>query len=281
MEPMLRAALTRRLMGLFVLMIVLVVAFILLGIWQLDVARSVGHGSANAAMQDRPVVSITAAMQPAQSFPRDGSLRPVRAVGHYDSARQELVAGRTLGGRDGFWVLTPLVIDANGARLGVVRGFVTDPKAPVPLTGTGQVTVTGALAPGESPDPTVYPPGQIGAINLAVLANTWGGTVYNSFVFATAETPAATAAPIQKFPPPQPGGGGFHLLNAGYAVQWWAFACFAVYVWVRMVRDEYALRQAAERPLRPGAENEDEASQDTPRRGDALASPRTDTKDAQ
>lgn len=282
MEPMLRAALTRRLMGLFALMVVLVVAFILLGIWQLDVARSAGHSSANAAMQDQAVVPISSVMQPAQAFPSSGSLRPVRASGHYDAARQVLVAGRTLDGRNGFWVLTPLVVDANGARLGVIRGFVSSPSAaPAPLTGNGQVTVTGALAPGESPDSAVYPPGQIGAINLAVLANTWGGTVYNSFVFATNETPTATAAPIQRFPPPQPGGGGFHLLNAGYALQWWAFACFAVYVWLRMVRDEQAVRQAAERTLRPDAENEDEVSQDTPRRDDALAPPRTDTKDAQ
>lgn len=277
MGDMLRTALTTRLMGLFALMVALVVAFIFLGIWQLDVARSAGHGAANAQMQDRPTVSITSAMQPAQSFPRDGSLRPVRATGHYDASRQELVAGRTLNGVPGFWVLTPLVLDANGARLGVIRGFVTDPKGvPAPLTGTGQVTVDGALAPGESPDATPYPPGQIGAINLAVLANTWGGTVYNSFIFATGETPTATAAPIQKFPPPQPGGGGFHLLNAGYALQWWAFACFAVYVWVRMVRDEYALTQATQLALRRSGENENVHDHD-----DAVASPFAETKDQQ
>lgn len=132
------------------------------------------------------------------------------------------------------------------------------------------------MAPGESPDATPYPPGQIGAINLAVLANTWGGTVYNSFIFATSETPTATAAPIQKFPPPQPGGGGFHLLNAGYALQWWAFACFAVYVWVRMVRDEYALTRATQLALRRSGENEHVHDHD-----DAVASPFAETKDQQ
>lgn len=276
MELMLRAAFTRRLMGLFALMVALVVAFILLGIWQLDVARSAGHSSANAAMQDQAVVPISSVMQPANAFPSTGSLRPVRARGHYDGARQELVAGRTLNGRNGFWVLTPLVVDANGARLGVVRGFVIDPKAaPAPLTGSGQVTVTGALAPGESPSSSPYPRGQIGAINLAFLANTWGGTVYNSFVFATAESPAATAAPIQRFAPPQPGG-GFHLLNAGYALQWWAFACFAIYVWVRMVRDEYALTRPTQLTPRRGGENED-----APQPDDARAASTANTKDTQ
>lgn len=276
METMLRAALTPRLIGLFVLMVVLVVAFVLLGIWQLDVARSAGQSTQNHQMQDRPVTPITAVMQPAQSFPRSGSLRPVRATGHYDGARQELVAGRTLNGRNGFWVLTPLVVDGSGARLPVVRGFVADPAhVPAPLTGAGQVTVTGALAPGESPATGSFPAGQIGAINLAVLANTWGGTVYNAFVFATDESPTATAAPVVTFPPPQPGGGGFHLLNAGYAVQWWAFACFAVYVWVRMVRDEYAAEQAAQLPSGRIADNEDIED------GDQPAAEAVETKDRQ
>ncbi len=239
---MLRTALTPRLMGLFALMVVLVASFVLLSRWQWDVAVSNGHSAANARMQDRPVVAISQAMQPAESFPSDGSLRPVRVTGRYDPARQELVAGRTLRGQKGFWVLTPLVVDGNGSRLPVVRGFVADPKnAPGPTTRTRQVTVTGALAPGESPDAGVFPKGQIGTINLAVLSNTWGGSVYNAFIFATNESPDATAAPIDTFPPPQPGGGGFHLLNASYAVQWLAFAGFAIYVWVRMVRDEHDL----------------------------------------
>ncbi|MBO1768486.1 MULTISPECIES: SURF1 family protein [unclassified Allobranchiibius] len=276
---MLRAALTPRLMGLFVLMVVLVVAFVLLGIWQLDVARSAGHATANHQMQDRPVTAITSVMQPAESFPSNGSLRPVRATGHYDGALQELVAGRTLDGHNGFWVLTPLVVDGNGARLPVVRGFVADPThVPAPLTGSRQVTVTGALAPGESPATGSYPSGQIGAINLAVLANTWGGTVYNAFVFATDESPSATAAPVATFPPPQPGGGGFHLLNAGYAVQWWAFSCFAVYVWVRMVRDEYAAEEAgraAELPSGPVADNGEGTD------GEQTAAASVETKDRQ
>lgn len=277
MEPMVRAALTPRLMGLFALMVALVVSFVLLGMWQWDVARSAGHSTANARMEDRPVTPITQVMQPSQSFPGNGSLRPVRATGHYDAARQELVAGRVLDGRNGFWVLTPLVLDANGAQLPVVRGFVADPaNVPAPLTSSGQVTVTGALAPGESPATGTYPAGQIGTINLAVLTNTWGGSVYNAFVFATNEAPTATAAPVRTFAPPQPGGGGFHLLNAGYAVQWNAFALFAIYVWVRMVRDEYALEQGAQPASGPGADNQ-ESDADTE---DDVARP-LETKDRQ
>lgn len=258
---MLRTALTPRLMGLFALMAVLVTAFVLLGRWQWGVAVSDGHSEANARMQDRPTVAITQVMAPAQEFPRDGSLRPVQATGRYDATRQELVAGRTLDGRAGFWVLTPLMVDGSQSRLPVVRGFVTDPtNVPGPTTGTRQVTVTGALAPGESPQAGVFPKGQIGAINLAVLTNTWGGSIYNAFIFATNESPTATAAPVRTFAPPQPGGGGFHLLNASYAVQWMAFAGFAIYVWVRMVRDEHDLALAGARPDGPEPGDDDHDS---------------------
>lgn len=252
---MLRTALAPRLVGLFVLMAILVTAFVLLGLWQWDVARSDGHNEANERMQSRPTIVISQVMQPAQEFPRDGSLRPVQATGRYDAARQELVAGRTLEGRDGFWVLTPLLVEESKSLLPVVRGFVSDPvNVPAPLSGSQKVTVTGALAPGESPQPGVFPQGQIGSINLAALTNTWGGSVYNAFVFATNEVPTSTAAPIRTFPPPQPGGGGFHLLNASYAVQWMAFAGFAIYVWVRTVRDEHELVQAGDVPP-PGDED--------------------------
>ena len=265
MYAVLRVAMKPRLLGLFALMVVLVIAFVLLGGWQWDVARSAGDSAANRHLEDRPVLPIAQVMTPNQAFPANGSLQPIRARGHYDTSRQELVAGRVLNGRNGFWVLTPLVIDSTGARLPIVRGFVASARdATAPATGSKEVVVTGALAPGESPDTQTLPPGQIASINLAILINTWGGTVYNAFVFATNEQPVATVAPVQHFAPPQPGGGGFHLLNAGYALQWWAFSGFAIYVWVRLVRDERDADEVAQREFRPVADNESSADTQDP-----------------
>ena len=42
---------------------------------------------------------------------------------------------------------------------------------------------------------------------------------------------------MQRVPTPS-GETGFKWRNAAYALQWWAFALFALYMWWRIVRDE-------------------------------------------
>ena len=50
---------------------------------------------------------------------------------------------------------------------------------------------------------------------------------------------------------------GVQWRNAAYAVQWWIFALFALWMWVRMVRDETRReRAAAEGAAASGADDE-------------------------
>jgi cytochrome oxidase assembly protein ShyY1 len=143
--------------------------------------------------------------------------------------------------------VTPFVVRSSGARIAVVRGFVTDPGQALAPAAT-ETTVSGTLAQGESPTgetalaaPTL-PEGQMGFLDLSRLVNRWPGTLYNAFVFATAEHPDVTlvASPaVQQVPPPPLVGSGLSWRNAAYAMQWWVFALFAGYMWWRMVRDDY------------------------------------------
>ncbi|HET7660047.1 MAG TPA: SURF1 family protein [Oryzihumus sp.] len=249
---MLRTALRPRWLGLLALVVVVMVTFTMLGLWQLNVARDKGRAEAVKAAPKRPVAALTTVVRPQAQFPADGSGRRVTATGRYDAAGQVLVTPRLLDGRRGYWVVTPLVVDGTGARLAVVRGFVTDPAAATRPPATGPVTVTGSLAPAESPSDVgaALPDGQLGSVDLAHLVNRWGGQIYNAFVFATAERPDVTTgtAGIVRVPPPPPAGGGLALRNAGYAVQWWVFALFALYMWWRMVRDEHTREQSPARP---------------------------------
>ena len=41
---------------------------------------------------------------------------------------------------------------------------------------------------------------------------------------------------LTRVPPPMPET-GLNVRNAGYALQWWVFAAFGAYMWVRMVRE--------------------------------------------
>ncbi|MDU0312919.1 SURF1 family protein [Phycicoccus sp. M110.8] len=243
---MLRTALKPRWLGLFAVVLVVVAGCIQLGLWQLHVAQDKGLADAlRKAHEARPALLDTV-IRPHQPFPNPQSGRSVTAIGTYAADGQFLVGPRRLQGRTGYWVVTPLDVTESNARIAVVRGFVTDTTRPVePPTGT--VSVDGSLAPGESPsDPPpglpAWPQQARGSVDLAVLVNEWPGELYNAFVFAQTERTATgsgipTPAGVQRVPPPEVEG-GLKWRNAAYAVQWWVFAAFAVFMWSRMVRED-------------------------------------------
>ena len=232
---MLRTALRPRFLGLLALVLVLCAAFVWLGRWQLGVAQSSAQREAVEQARAQEPAELTTLVRPHAPFRGELSSRPFTATGHYAADGQLLVPDRLLDGRPGLWVLTPFVVDASGATLPVVRGFVPDAAALTPPPA-GTVTITGGLAPGESPSPTPVPPGQIGSVDLSLLVNTWPGELYNAFGFVEEESPAQVGQPT-RVPTPL-GDTGVQWRNAAYAVQWWVFALFALWMWWRMVRDE-------------------------------------------
>ena len=246
---MLRTALKPRWLGLFVLVVAVMVSFTMLGLWQLSVARDRGRAEQVDSTPTLPVADVASVLFTHAPFPPYADGRRITATGRYDGSAQVLVTPRLLRGQRGYWVVTPLVVRSTGARLAIVRGFVTDPAQAVAPAVAAEVTVSGTLTPGESPsqgtshgDATALPDGQMSALDLSVLVNRWPGTLYDAFVFATAEVPdvTATASPaLQRVPPPALAAGGLSWRNTAYAFQWWAFALFAAYMWWRMVRDDY------------------------------------------
>jgi surfeit locus 1 family protein len=237
----LRTALRPRFLGLLGLVVLVGVAFGLLGRWQLGVAESSAYREAVERARAQAPVELTTALEPHAPFRGDLSSRPVTATGRYAADGQLLVPGRRLEGVSGLWVLTPFVVEGTGATLAVVRGFVTNPSDAV-APPAGDLTISGGLAPGESPVAEPVPEGQIGSVDLSLLVNTWPGDIYNAFVFLEAEDPAAADQPT-RVPTPL-ADTSIQWRNAAYAVQWWVFALFALWVWFRMVREE-ARREAA------------------------------------
>ena len=243
---MLRTALTPRFLALLGLVLVVGAAFVQLGRWQLGVAESAAHREAVERARAETPASLTTVLEPHSPFRDDLSSRPVTTTGRYAADGQLLVPDRRLDGVAGLWVLTPFVVDGTGATLPVVRGFVTDP-ADAGAPPEGSLTLAGGLAPGESPTRATVPEGQIGTVDLSVLVNTWPGDLYNAFLFLESEDPAGGGAQLTKVPVPL-GDTGVQWRNAAYAVQWWVFAAFALWVWVRMVREEAARGHRGEAP---------------------------------
>ncbi|KQU69196.1 hypothetical protein ASD62_15025 [Phycicoccus sp. Root563] len=262
---MLRTALKPRWLGLFALLVVVLVTFTQLGFWQLHVAQDKGLADAlRKAHEARPAL-IDSVVRPHQDFPNPQSNRAVTAIGEYVAKDQFLVGPRRLDGVQGYWVVAPIVVAETGARLAVVRGFVTDPAA-AGTAPSGKVTVDGSLAPGESPAVAPTPaaatggtgsggsggtaPEVLGSIDLSILVNRWPGDIYNAFVFAQTEraasgTAIAASAGLERVPPPEVTG-GLKWRNAAYALQWWVFAGFAAFMWFRMVRDDAQHERANE-----------------------------------
>lgn len=246
---MFRRLLTPRWVGMVAALAVVVAACVLLGLWQLGVARDSGRKEAVAAassMERAPLQQVT---KPHSAFEAEYSNRPVTVTGTYAAERSLVVVDRRLGDRDGSWVVTPL--ETAGGTVAVLRGFVAGTPSSPPDPPAGVVTVTGTLGPGESPRPGAeLPTPQVRSIDLASLVNEWPGDLYNVVVLASAETQGQTAgadlapAGLTRVPPPELDA-PLNLRNAAYAVQWWVFGIFAIWMWWKMFRAE----QQAGQPL--------------------------------
>ncbi len=247
-----RTAVRPKWLALLAVVVAVIVSFGILGMWQLNVARSEAHAEQVERVKALPQAELTQILQPHTAMTEDDAGRTVTVEGTYAADRQLLVADRRLGEQTGFWVLTPLVVEPGGAWLPVIRGFVTDP-AQAPAPPSGPIRLEGMLAPGEAApnDPRPLPDGQIQAVDLADLVNAWPADLYNAMLFTTAQTPP-DAAPATPIPPPDLAPEGFAWRNLAYALQWWCFAAFALYMWWRMVREEHErearLRAVADDP---------------------------------
>ncbi|MFI6811206.1 SURF1 family protein [Nonomuraea sp. NPDC050328] len=233
---MLRTLLSPRLWGLHLVVIGAVAAFILLGRWQLGVFEESGRPHASA---DPAPVAVEELVKAGATFSEPG--RRVVASGAYDAGRQLLVPDRkpdvdAVGGRAargaGFWVVTPLRL-ADGSLVPVVRSWVAQPAAAPPVPA-GPVKVEGRTRPPEPTDSvqrtaSSLPAGQVSTVTPAELINLWPGeSVRNGFVVA--------ADSGIKIPSPQVGG-SVTWRNLAYALNWWIFAVFAVFMWVHYVRE--------------------------------------------
>jgi cytochrome oxidase assembly protein ShyY1 len=245
----LRTACRPRWLALLVVVLAAATGMSLLGQWQLERARERGRiaEAEREARQARPV-PLDQVLTARQPFPVKALARRVVAQGSWDARAQLLVAGRTLDGRSGLWVLTPLRLP-DGSAVPVVRGWVagpSDPAAAPPAPGT-PVGVTGVLQPSEPPldlapgQASGLPAGQVARVDVTDLVNRWPYPLLTGYLVLQSQQPA----PSGSVPRPvtvQPPKAGLALRNLSYAVQWWLFAGFGLFFWWRLVRDDHLER---------------------------------------
>ena len=244
---MLRTALRPRFVALLALALLLASGFAWLGDWQLGRARDEAAREVREQAVAQPVTPLREVLAPAEPVTGDALRRLVSVRGTLDAGSVLTVPGRELEGESGSWVLAP-VVDDTGGTLPVVLGWLPDGEQ-VPDVAGGDVTLTGRLAQSEPPvggqTPDVE---QVPAVSSADLVNVWEPPLYTAYLAVT-----DPRAPLRPVPEPEQSS-GLALQNVSYALQWWAFAAFAVFFWWRIVRDAHEREEEARAEHRDRAE---------------------------
>jgi cytochrome oxidase assembly protein ShyY1 len=241
------------------LLVVLLVAAGWLGLWQYHGWQDRREAEARDLTQVAPIPLVDA-IGPDDPFPGALVGQPVEVQGIWVPDSTIFVAGREHDDERGYWVVTGLETD-EGSVLPVVRGWsaeAADPGAP-----NGPAELVGWLQPPEGTgavddDPTddVLP-----QLRVADLAQRFDEDLYGAYVVVRPGADAGTHAGTEGLVPADlqqlPDAGRLTALrNLLYAIEWWFFGAFAVFVWWRWVRETAAEPPVAAASQEPAPDSE-------------------------
>lgn len=201
--------------------------FVALGFWQLarfDERRALN--SEIAAKTDTAPIELATLVASHGSDVDELAHRRVRVSGQYEIDHEIIVQARSLQGRSGHLVVTPLRTGAG--LIAVNRGWVPidsdGPPVPTAIPPSGTVTVVGTLHTSEHRGPTgsIDADGfysRIGRLDLALLEPQWGRALLPVYLQLEEQAPPSGRYPVP-LPPPETDPGP-HL---SYAIQWFVFA---------------------------------------------------------
>ena len=240
------------------LVLVLILAMIAAGFWQLDRRQEKKDRNALVtARQEEPVAAVEEIVTADQPTDVGGDVRFRRATvsGTYDQAAQVLVRNRSFDEAPGSWVLTPLVLD-DGTAVVVNRGWVSvtgeqvlSPDAAPP---DGRVEVEGLLEESQSrgsfgpTDPSGEVLDTLSRVDLDRYQEQVDADLYPVWLQLEAQDPAQGDTPTPVDPPALTEGP--HL---GYAVQWFIFTTIALVGYPLILRRR-AQQGAADEATRSG-----------------------------
>lgn len=208
-----------------VIALVAIIAFVNLGFWQL---RRHDERSALDAQLAARAAAASISIGEATDLPIDEvEFRRVEMSGCFDASAELILQARSLNGRSGHNVITPLIYDVGAAVL-VNRGWIpidvegppvaeaTPPDCPTTVVGIVRDTeIRGSFGP---TDPASGALERINRVDIERLAPQFDYELVDFYLQAIA--PASDGLPLVN-PAPEPGGGPPHLAYAG---QWFAFA---------------------------------------------------------
>jgi surfeit locus 1 family protein len=229
-------------------------ACVLLGRWQYD-AWQLHREDQAAAIADEPPVALDEVLGPDDPYRNDVVGQPVTVRGAWVPGSTAYVADRPAdAGQDattGYWQLATVAVCPDGGCDGASAVPVVLGWTPAVPSGTaepaGPVELTGWLQPGEGSavddDPT---DDVLASVRIPDLLQRSDRDLYAGYVILdeprTARSGLAPVTPDSLPEPPAWAG----LRNLLYALQWWVFGGFAVFLWWRWCRDEMTPRLPSE-----------------------------------
>jgi surfeit locus 1 family protein len=221
-------------------MVVSVAIAVGLGLWQYD---AWGQRRADAAedLSNKPPVALGSVITGDSPFPGRSLGQPVEFTGRW-IADNIYVADRYLHDKKGYWVVTAALVDGSDSAIPVVRGWSLSTDLPTP---SGQTRVVGWLQATEGSGPIDDDPHDdvIPMMRIASLVEMVDADLYSGYVVAK-DIPNQGGIPFVT-PESVPDVSGFTALrNLLYAIEWWVFGGFALFVWVRWCRDSWEVALA-------------------------------------
>lgn len=222
------------------LVFALVVAgvFAALGQWQLE--RSFDTATVIDRETEVPV-ALTDVATPQSIITTDASGRMVTVECSPVPGDQLWVTNRNMPGGQGDWLIEHCKLE-DGASLAVALGYVDDAELAPDVTRVPSLqTMTGRYVPTESPQTSDFENGLRSAVSVAELINLWQdpGPVYGGYLVLDV-APEGLQTIITE--PPEIDR-QLNWLNIFYAAEWAIFAIFALYIWYRLVKDEWEREQ--------------------------------------
>lgn len=213
-----------------------------LGWWQWQRAQDQG-----LVIVPGPPVPIAEVTVPGESA--GGIGQSVVVDGEWADVPAAFLVNREVEGQAATLLVLPLEVaaDATGtgetATLAILAGWLPAGTEPETVDAVGAVTVVGALR-GSEPAATVTPTENgevliIDSLSTGSLAQVWPAPVYSSVVTADQPAPGWRALPAEE---PER---RLDFRSVTYAVEWWIFGAFAVFLAARWIRDNGRIREDA------------------------------------
>lgn len=258
---MLKTALKPKWVATLLIAIAVVAGFVMIGRWQLKSAFSSATTAADESAY-RTRVPLAELATPGNGLVEESAARPASVTGSLVPGDYQIVAGRIQDGHSGVWVVGHLAVQDDGERsytdapgVPIALGWAADDAAAQqaieeldarPVTS---MELEVKVEAGQSPESARHEddPQRILSMAPGQLINQWhthASSYYSTWLLleggmtlpAGLDTIHAVAIDTST---------QIDLLNIFYAIEWMVFAVMAIYLWFRMVRDDYLADQHA------------------------------------